>query len=173
MKPEYLKFVFEKYGSDKAEHGYHEFYAKWLPKNPNRILEIGVKEGASIRAWREIFPEAEVHGLDLFKEFPIPDIPGAVFHQGDQTDYKLLQHLRKYEFDVIIDDGSHNSRDQLITFFGIYSGGKQRYFIEDLHCNEYQSYRADLPKELGAKHILDNIVSAYGGEKLIAICSSI
>lgn len=153
MKPEYLKSVFEKYGSDKAEHGYHEFYAKWLPKNPKRILEIGVKEGASIRAWREIFPEAEVHGLDLFKEFPIPDIPGAVFHQGDQTDYQLLKQLRKYEFDMIIDDGSHNSRDQLITFFGLFTG--QKYFVEDLHCTREEFYRQGLPYGYSLNEIFD------------------
>ncbi len=42
--------------------------------NAKRILEIGVKEGASIRMWQEYFPEAEIHGLDMFDEFPIPDI---------------------------------------------------------------------------------------------------
>jgi hypothetical protein len=103
----------KKYSTDKLQHGYIPFYEKYLPKNPKKILEIGVKEGASIRMWREYFPEASIHGLDLFDEFPIPDIQGVTFHKGNQLDYQLLAKLRKEDFDVIIDDGSHNARDML------------------------------------------------------------
>lgn len=136
--------TFKKYGSDKAEHGYADFYAQHLPENPNRILEIGVKQGASIRAWQELFPHATIHGLDLFQEFDMPkDTPGAVYWRGNQCDAKILELLRGFDFDVIIDDGSHNSRDQLITFFGLFNGA--HYFIEDMHCCRDTGYRQGLP----------------------------
>lgn len=43
-----------KYGSDKgttfvAQHGYTETYPKYLPKEPKKCLEIGVRFGPSVR----------------------------------------------------------------------------------------------------------------------------
>lgn len=136
MTAEYIRSVFLKYGTDKAgpEHDYSEFYAQHLPEDPRKILEIGVKEGASIRVWKEIFPDAEIHGLDLFEEFPIPDIPGVTWHKGNQCDWRLLEELRKEGFDIVIDDGSHNGRDQFISFYGLCREGMM-YFVEDLNCN--------------------------------------
>lgn len=140
-----------KYGSDKAEHGYCPFYEHHLPKNPKKLLEIGVKEGASIRMWKEWLPETEIHGLDLFEEFPIPEIEGVKFHKGNQVDYLLLEQLRKEDFDVIIDDGSHLSRHQLMTFFGLYNG--KQYYIEDTHCAEEEFYRDGLPYDATIKRL--------------------
>lgn len=133
------------YNTDKASHGYMEFYQKHLPKNPKKILEIGVHRGASIRMWQKYFPEAEIHGLDLFAEFDPPyDIQGVTWHKGNQCDWILLEKLRNENFDVIIDDGSHNSRDQMITFFGLYHSNC-KYFIEDTHCCKEEFYQQGLP----------------------------
>lgn len=141
-----------KYGTDKLDHGYIPFYESHLPKNPKKILEIGVKEGASIRMWREYFPDAEIHGLDLFEEFPVPEIEHVNFWKGNQLDYKILAKLRDENFDLIIEDGSHNSRDQLVTFFSLFSG--KHYFIEDLHCCEEEFYRQGLPYGTTASVVL-------------------
>jgi hypothetical protein len=143
-----------KYSSDKAQHGYCPFYEQRLPKNPKKLLGIGVLHGASIRMWQEYFPECEIHGLDLFIENQIPDIPGVVWHKGHQCDYFLLESLRNENFDIIIDDGSHNSRDQLITFFGLYSGN--HYFIEDIQCNDEDFYSQGLPAEMRVKTLFDS-----------------
>lgn len=130
------------YGTDKLEHGYMPFYEQYLPTSPKKILEIGVKEGKSIMMWQKYFPEAEIHGLDLFSEFT-PSIPGVKLWQGNQIDYKVLEQLRNEDFDVIIDDGSHNSRDQMMTFFGLFNG--KHYFIEDTHCCHDEFYSQGLP----------------------------
>jgi len=136
-----------KYGSDKSSlaHNYMPFYEKYLPlpAHPRKLLEIGVKDGASIRIWKDWFPNTEIHGLDLFSEGTPPEIEGVKWHKGNQIDYLLLEQLRKENFDVIIDDGSHNSRDQLMTFFGLFNGGQ--YYIEDLHCCFDSPYRDGLP----------------------------
>lgn len=156
MTAEYIRSVFQKYGTDKAgpEHDYSEFYAQHLPEDPRKILEIGVKEGSSIRAWKEIFPDAEIHGLDLFEEFPIPDIPGITWHKGNQCDWRLLEELRKEWFDMIVDDGSHMNRHQLMTFFGLAATGCD-YFIEDVFVERF--YIDGLPGWAGTDNIFSMI----------------
>ena len=158
-----------KYGTDKSSlnHNYTTFYEKHLPKEPKRILEIGVKDGASVMMWREYFPNAEIFGLDLFVETS----ESAVFDKmiannlgiinvnlwaGNQCDYQVLEQLRKYDFDVIIDDGSHNSRDQMMTFFGLFNG--KHYFIEDLHCNGDEYYSQGLPNDFRAYELFNGLL---------------
>lgn len=164
-----LQQLAEKYGTDKLEHGYIPFYEKHLPKNPKRILEIGVKEGKSLAMWAEYFPEAEIHGLDLFEENKQQSVYNFLWEQkimtyekeniylekGNQCDWRILEELRKYDFDVIIDDGSHNARDQMITFFGLFNG--KHYFIEDLHCNDDEFYSQGLPEDFRCKYIIGSV----------------
>lgn len=164
-----LEVLAEKYGTDKLEHGYIPFYVNNLPEEPKRILEIGVKEGRSLAMWAEYFPNAEIHGLDLFEEHPleevtqflaeaadkIPHVICTPLHKGNQCDWRTLELLRKFEFDVIIDDGSHNSRDQMMTFFGLFNG--KHYFIEDLHCCREEFYRQGLPVEMTAEVLFDDV----------------
>lgn len=156
-----------KHGSDKAQHNYLQFYETMIRTTPKKLLEIGVLKGASIKMWREYFPETEVHGLDLFIENPIPDIEGVVWHKGNQCDWQLLDALRHEDFDVIIDDGSHNSRDQLITFFGLFNG--KQYYIEDLHCCRQEFYRDRLPEPLTAQFLFDQYSGRY---KAVYDCQS-
>ena len=146
-----------KYGTDKGslKHNYMPFYEKLLPKNPKKILEIGVMEGASIRMWKEWFPDTEIHGLDLFESNPIPEIEGVTWYQGNQCDYVLLDKLRHENFDVIIDDGSHSSRDQMITFFGLFNG--KHYFIEDIDCCRNGFYQQGLPYRFTADSLFKQL----------------
>lgn len=123
------------------------------------MLEIGVLHGASIRMWQEYFPETEIHGLDLFIENPIPEIDGVTWHKGNQCDHLLLERLRNENFDLIIDDGSHNARDQMITFFGLYNGGM--YFIEDIQCNSDEYFSQGLPMEMRAAKILQHVPGSW------------
>jgi hypothetical protein len=155
-----------KYRTDKLEHGYIPFYEKFLPKEPKRILEIGVKEGRSLAMWAEYFPDTQVFGLDLFEENKLLDVRFNLMHlmgdaygsgenitlyRANQCDYLALELLRKEDFDVIIDDGSHNARDQLMTFFGLYNG--KHYFIEDLQCNDEDFYSQGLPAPMRAVNV--------------------
>jgi len=138
--------IFAKYGSDKAEHNYGPIYQYWIKHlpTPKKILEIGVLKGASILAWKEIFPNAEIHGLDLFEENPIPDIEGVKFWKGSQTDQEILHLLRKENYNWIIDDGSHNTRDVMVSFFSLAKEGCH-YFIEDVLCETEEFYNTGLP----------------------------
>lgn len=160
-----LESLAKKYQTDKYDHGYIPFYEKHLPKDPKRILEIGVNEGRSLAMWHKYFPNAEIFGVDLFTEINHEtvyrnidyysngewDLNKVTLITGNQCDWEMLERLRNYDFDVIIDDGSHNSRDQLMTFFGLYNG--KHYFIEDLQCNHEDYYSQGLPAPMRAVNI--------------------
>jgi len=152
-----------KYGTDKSStaHNYCQFYERTLPKKPKKLLEIGVFKGASLAMWSEYFPDTEIWGVDLFADHSEADVrsylldecgcKNIVLRQGNQCDYVLLDALRNEDFDIVIDDGSHNSRDQMMTFYGLYNG--RHYYIEDLHTCDQEFYRAGLPVNVSAKRL--------------------
>lgn len=126
-------------GTDKSSrgHGYTWCYEQELGHRRDatlRLLEIGVFDGASLRAWREYFPRATVHGIDID--------PRCAVHEGvfigSQDDHAFLREVaaRAGPFDVVVDDGSHAGRDVLASMLALWPhvrpGGC--YVIEDLHA---------------------------------------
>lgn len=119
--------LFEKFGSDKSSmHNYHILYEYIFSKSPSidKILEIGLgtnntdvvsnmgpngKPGASLRAFQEFCPDAQVFGADideriLFREDRI------ITFQVDQVSLESMKNLEKKigsNFDLMIDDGLH------------------------------------------------------------------
>lgn len=137
------------YGTDKLDHGYIPYYEIHLPKKVDKLLEIGVFKGASANMWNDYFPApSEIHVMDLFMEFPRVKnelaSQGIICYQGDQSNYDDLYKIEPM-FDVIIEDGSHRSDHQQITFKHLFfnnlrSGGV--YVCEDLHCCKESFYWA-------------------------------
>ena len=125
--------------SDKGTvHTYMDFYETALEpyrNTRNCVMEIGVKEGGSIRMWSEYFPHAEIIGVDIVD--PPGEYSEATIVVGDATRAETFEYLDN--FDVIIDDGSHRLQDQLATFRLLWPklnpGGV--YLIEDIHDLEW------------------------------------
>ena len=71
--------VFSKYDTDKTtHHTYGYVYDQLFPtevqrRAVRRVLEIGVYRGGSLRGWREWFPKAEIHGLDINPEYMLQE----------------------------------------------------------------------------------------------------
>jgi hypothetical protein len=81
------------------------------------LLQIGVRTGASLRTWREWFPEAQLIGLDARRLVLDPPIADSTIVQGNPTDLGALQPLlRDRRFRLIVDDGSRHPDDQVQTF---------------------------------------------------------
>lgn len=124
-----------KYGSDKSSlgHGYMDFYNNVLPEKPESILEIGILQGASMKVWKEKYPEAKLYGLDLFIENPIPDIEDVEWFKGSQSDEDILYVIRNnIRPKIIIEDASHNCIAHWVSLFSLISCC-EIYIIEDLH----------------------------------------
>ena len=135
--------LFTQHKTDKCELHYDIPYQEHLPKIVGKLLEIGVWKGGGLRAFKDFYKGAgEFHGINYV--FGNSDIPsqasfikdGFICHEGYQQDIDFLESI-KDQFDVIIDDGSHHSDDQIATFKHMFkhnlsSGGL--YIVEDLHC---------------------------------------
>ena len=99
-------------GSDKAtRHRYTPVYLEEFSRFQgvsSRILEIGVKEGASLRAYKRMLPLAELWGIDVRP--PSQDTPG---HLIIADGYAAETWAQLPQFDLIIEDGSHRPADML------------------------------------------------------------
>jgi len=142
-----LEELARKHGTDKAGHGYMPHYERHFEKFKNEtfnLLEIGVHKGASLRMWKEYFPNAQIHGIDknpAAKEFEEDRIK---VHIGSQGDAAFL-HDTAYSapFKIIIDDGSHMWWHQTIScdilFKGLTADGV--YVVEDLHTSYHNEFK--------------------------------
>lgn len=151
------------------DHGYLEHYAKYLPDQCRSLLEIGVAKGSSAIMWQKFYGlNLDLHVLDLFKDPDHVSIPwvrskNMVPHEGDQTDLTFLGTIKK-EFNVVVEDGSHNSPAQLISFKhhfvnNLVSGGL--YCAEDLHCCKDPFYWGDL-----VTNPYETIIGLFNGWKI-------
>jgi hypothetical protein len=148
-----LSQLAEKYPTDKGEsgHNYIPYYKKHLPLNPKRLLEIGVWKGDSIKMWKEYFPDTEIHGMDLFQEFPevkdeLENL-GVICHKGDAHNIDFLWTI-KDKFDIIILDGSHHPGFEQRTFYHLFMINLMKngvFYWEDLHTSlDSYWYHGDL-----------------------------
>lgn len=138
--------------TDKSSkwHHYTKHYADHLPDSCGKLLEIGAYKGSSLRLWKDIY-SCEIHTIDIFKEFRgkylgILQKEGIICHQGDQANIKFLKTI-KDKFDIIIDDGSHNSRDMNVSFDYLFNNSLNPgglYVVEDLHCCTEHFYRGGM-----------------------------
>jgi len=135
-----------KHGTDKATyHGYCDFYQEHLPTKIESLLEIGVMDGASLRMWAEYYPDAAIYGVENHDgRATSAKVNGAAILHGDATDPEFIRDviIPLGPFDVIIDDGSHMTKDQQDSLFhlmaSVVPGGV--YVVEDLHTSFMSNY---------------------------------
>jgi hypothetical protein len=121
-----------------------------LAASPLRILEIGVYRGASLDLWKGYFkhPETVIVGVDIEPSCARFDSPeaGKRVRIGNQADPRFLEAVVEEfgPFDLIIDDGSHRSGDQIASFNFLFSFGLKDpgiYLVEDLHASYWAAWR--------------------------------
>lgn len=166
------------YCLDKNIHsGWHDYVPVYeslfepIRDRPLTVVEIGIgvrekgqmghcpagyQTGNSLRCWRDYFPNARIHGIDLFEanmaESSDPKSRIRTY-VGDQGNKMALTHISRVirirdgrkPIDIIIDDGSHLLHHQITTFCAIARflslGGL--YIIEDVSI-PYQPQYKDL-----------------------------
>lgn len=157
-----LNYLSKKYSLDKNIHsrchnyipGYINLFEK-SKYNIKHMLEIGIgsvengqmggvvnlgyKTGNSLKCWSEYFQNAKIYGIDIYAH-PELNTNKITTFVADQSNVENLQEVVKIinsELDIIIDDGSHNSEHQKISFMFLekYLSKNGIYVIEDIQPN--------------------------------------
>jgi cephalosporin hydroxylase len=164
--------LLDHYRSDKATvHSYIDIYEPLLASRRNtakNVLEIGVRDGGSIKLWRDYFVNAMVYGLD------IEDI--SKFWQGIRCDPRIILHPStdayseekfkelfldtNLKFDMVLDDGPH-TLESMQVFIRLYSQLLTEdgiLIIEDVqHVSWFDALIHEVPEDLRRYiHIYDN-----------------
>lgn len=153
---------------DKWDH-YFEIYDRYFSNyrdKPVRMLEIGVSEGGSLQVWRKYFGEqAEIFGVDIIpacKQFE--DEKTKIFI-GSQEDKVFLAELKSKLplLDILIDDGGHTMKQQIISFDFLFSQVKDGgiYLVEDTHTSYWREWKGGYKRRGSfieyAKNLVDQI----------------
>lgn len=165
-----------RHGTDKLTHGYIDAYADWFAsrrEQPLNVLEIGVggydvpeDGGNSLRMWRDFFPRANIHAIDIADKSPHAETRIKIF-RGSQNDPAFLRHVadRIGRLDIVIDDGSHVSEHVITSFNTLFPLLDTRgiYVIEDLHTSYWPQYggnpspSADVTSVAFLKRLVDGL----------------
>lgn len=137
----------------------------------SRLLEIGINAGGSLEVYAKYFSSAEVvAGIDINQncakiQFNDPRI--ALFI-GDATQDSARAVLQKslQLFDLIIDDGSHQSGDIIRAFLNLVGllapGGV--YVVEDLHCSYWSEFKGGLKHPMSAIAFFKRLIDVVNHE---------
>ncbi|HDY89316.1 MAG TPA: hypothetical protein ENH82_14515 [bacterium] len=114
---------------------YHQYFKNYK-RNKINILELGVKNGSSLKTWQNYFKQATVVGLDMNANCKKFENKNTHIYIGRQEDNKLSNKIinRYNYFDIIIDDASHIN-ELTIKSFKLYFPHLNKsgiYILEDM-----------------------------------------
>lgn len=193
--------IMTRHGSDKGDswHSYTAVYSvlfKPFQNGPIRIFELGLGSntpgipqsmgvdgipGASLRGWREIFPQAQVFGADIDRKALFNEERINTFY-CDQLDLDVIRQMwaqpqLQEEMDIIIDDGLHRIRANTTFLDGsIQHLRKDGIFaVEDIRCEDLLTWQNMLPEYRSRYPSFDfvllelpNRINSYDNNMLIA-----
>ena len=147
--------------------GYFDVYERHLSKfvgKAPKILEIGVLGGGSIELWLKYFGEGtQVIGVDIDPRCLQYKYNGnAQVIMGNQGDPAFWDEFldKNTDFDIIIDDGSHDQMDVMNSFSILFQHLKDDgvYIIEDLHTAYNNQFHGGITSPLNFISIASRFV---------------
>lgn len=175
----------EKYGSDKCPqicHTYTPFYYELLKdkrQSFKKVLELGIgskrmmptavehyQVGASLRMWRDFFPNAQIYGVDKSRSCIFQDDRIETFLMDTKNKHEMERLIFKIgsDIDLVIDDGSHRTGAQLKVAKKLLSllDKKVIYIVEDvINPNIFRHklpYECEVHKFTHERTIQNNLV---------------
>ena len=127
---------------------YDRYFKPFMGRNPV-ILEIGVYKGGSLDMWNYYFEgQCQIYGLDINPDCKALEKDNIKILIGDQGDPETMKTIIETvpSIDILIDDGSHQMKDLIATFEGLYKHVKAGgfYLLEDLHTCYWPEYGGSL-----------------------------
>ncbi len=114
-------------GTDKqSNHNYGDAYEEIIvdvfgSRNSVRLMmEVGVADGSCLLAWRDIFPNATIVGMDIHHSDRAHG-DRIEFHYGDQGSKEHCERAANSRpFDMIVEDAEHRIDSTLLTLFWLW-----------------------------------------------------
>lgn len=146
-----------------TSHTYGQWYDYWFPAyrgRPINILEVGVCifGGGCCLSFAEYFPEATVWAVDIDGKPCVCEMknhPRIKFFEGDAYNPAILKNFGDTKFDIIIDDASHEVKDQvnLLKMLKPYLAVGGIYIVEDCCTGHWLDKLPEL-RSLGLKQTI-------------------
>lgn len=117
----------------------YEQYLESVRNDIKSIVEIGVENGNSLKMWSEYFPNAKIYGIDINDKSQFNTDRIKCFKADQSNKEQLLDVFKEIgNVDMIVDDGSHVIKHQLLTFGALFKhlNSNGFYWIEDLHTSD-------------------------------------
>lgn len=123
---------------------YDKHFSRYRDKEVT-ILEIGVFHGGSLQMWKNYLgPKAKIYGVDINPECKALEEENIEIFIGSQSDRKFLKEIKNSipPIDILIDDGGHTMRQQIVTFEELFHHVKSDgvYLCEDIHSSYWVQY---------------------------------
>jgi len=163
------------YKTDKAwRHFYMDIYESFLRDRRNdvkHVLELGVLGGASLRMWRDYFPNAIVTGLDNDPKCAQIEEKRIEIRLGDVSRLETFDQFPDDHFDVIVDDASHHPAHQITALCFLWPKLKRNgiYFIEDIgytHRNWEQWFEVLQPQIFYTHKTLWSVLMVFDKKRI-------
>lgn len=129
------------------------------------MMEIGITDGTSMRAWREIFPNALIVGLDKEPCAGRYDTDRLEYHMGDQRSQDDCERAAGGRtLDFVVDDACHEIDANLATFRYLWpfvkTGGL--YVVEE--CGDFGEFMKHVPQAT-----LVHTKGPFGGDEPLVV----
>ncbi len=172
--------LFDIFSSDTDVHKWHHYfdiYSKHFEQyrdRPIRMLEIGVFRGGSLRMWKNYFhADSTIVGIDIDNSCQAHEIAeqNVYVRIGSQANPHFLDKVNAEfgPFDIILDDGSHKTHHQIISFGALFRSALQDggcYMVEDTHSNYWLKHVDSDETFIDlAKQMVDMLHEPYLGRK--------
>lgn len=136
-------------------HSYLPVYEKLFAskqQTAKHILEIGIALGGSIKLWRDYFPKALIHAVDIYDKSQLPSdlskLPDVIcYTNANAYSHEFLQ-MMYIPLDIVIDDGPHTLQSQIdcIHHYLPKLASNGILVIEDVHdWNDIQQLKNSIP----------------------------
>lgn len=130
---------------------YERYFSKYIDKEVV-ILEIGISHGGSLQIWKKYFgPKVRIYAIDINPECKKLEDENVKIFIGSQEDPEFLKQIVNQvpQPDIIIDDGGHTMKQQIVSFEILYPFLKNSgiYLCEDTCTSYWYEYDGGLKRK--------------------------
>ncbi|WP_210514564.1 class I SAM-dependent methyltransferase [Pantoea ananatis] len=136
------------------------------------VFEIGIQNGGSLEIWDKYFPNLNsIVGCDINPKcaeltYEHSKINVLVQDANQQSTVSLIKKSFPLGLDLIIDDGSHTSKDIILSFLNYFPLLNYDRFmiIEDLHCSYWKDFGGGLYDPMSSLAFLKKLADCINFE---------